>query len=41
MLDKAKTRLGAAGIQVVDWEPYKSMELLEMTVSIIQVWNDL
>ena len=32
-LKTAKESLQAAGIKVVDWEPYKSMEMLEIIVS--------
>ena len=32
-LQTAKDTLQAAGVKVVDWEPYKSMEMLEIIVS--------
>ena len=37
MLAKAKSRLSVAGIKVVEWEPYKSMELLEMIVGSLEL----
>lgn len=32
-MTKAKQSLEKAGIKVVDWEPYKSLEMLEIIVS--------
>jgi len=31
-LKEAKEKLQKAGIKVIDWEPYKSMEILEIIV---------
>lgn len=33
VLKNAKEKLQAAGIKVIDWEPYKSMEILQLIVS--------
>lgn len=32
VLRGAKKSLEEAGVEVIDWEPYKSMEILELTV---------
>lgn len=31
-LKKAKAKLQAGGIKVIDWEPFKSMEILQLIV---------
>lgn len=33
VLKAAKQSLEASGLKVVDWEPYKSLEILQLTVS--------
>jgi hypothetical protein len=33
-MKKAKETLQVAGIKVVDWEPYKSMEMMEIIVRV-------
>ena len=35
VLKSAKEKLQAAGIKVVDWEPYKSMEILQLIVRLL------